>query len=98
MRPTPAHGFEVHSRRASPPALSVCCRRRGSAILGGLVLSAALAPCAAGQNHWIVDAANGPGSHFNDLPAAVAAAAPGARSRCAMREAPSTRDRCCSGA
>lgn len=41
-----------------------------------LALSLLLSPLAA-QRTWIVDAANGPGTDFTDLPPAVAAAAPG---------------------
>lgn len=42
--------------------------------LTGVLLFADLA---AAQTTWIVDANNGPGAHFTDLPPAVAAAAPG---------------------
>ncbi len=40
-------------------------------------LVALLALSATAQNVWIVDAANGPGTHFQDLPTAVAAASNG---------------------
>src|SRR5688572_32926121 len=45
-------------------------------LLGGAIAVAALAPAALAHT-WIVDQAGGPGSHFTDIPPAIAAASPG---------------------
>ena len=51
--------------------------RRTSQCLRGLAASLVFGMAAAAQQTWKVDCTGAPGSHFTDLPAAVAAAAPG---------------------